>query len=173
MARSEEEIFAPCAAAALYQRKSVTDVGGFDEDYFCYSEDIDLGFRLRARGCKAWYLPEAVVRHAGSAVTGKRSDFSIYHGHRNLVWTFVKNMPGIHMWRFLPQHLVLNLASLVSYMMHGQARVILRAKRDALRGLGRVIAKRRIERRMRLVQPRDIVATMRRGWLAPYRNRHE
>jgi len=44
---SECEIFSPCAAAAIYRREALLEVGGFDEDYFCYYEDVDLGFRLR------------------------------------------------------------------------------------------------------------------------------
>ena len=41
------EVFSPCAAAALYKRSALREIGGFDEDYFCYLEDMDLGFRLR------------------------------------------------------------------------------------------------------------------------------
>lgn len=44
---AEEEIFSPCAAAALYRRDAFVEAGGFDESFFCYAEDIDLGFRLR------------------------------------------------------------------------------------------------------------------------------
>lgn len=40
------EIFSPCAAASLYRRAALVDVGGFDEDFFCYMEDVDLGFWL-------------------------------------------------------------------------------------------------------------------------------
>lgn len=64
------EIFSPCAAAAMYRRNVLSSLGGFDEDYFCYVEDVDLGFRLRLSGFKAYYVPEAVVRHAGSATSG-------------------------------------------------------------------------------------------------------
>jgi len=168
----EEEIFSPCAAAALYPLKAVRDVGGFDEDYFCYSEDVDLGFRLRARGARAWYVPGAVVRHAGSAVSGRRSDFTVYHGHRNLVWTFVKNMPGRYLWLYLPQHLLLNLVSLVHFACRGQARTIARAKRDAVAGLPKALVKRRRLRYLRVVAPSELVAPMRRGLTTPYRRRH-
>lgn len=44
------ECFSPCAAAALYYREAFEQIDGFDEQYFCYYEDIDLGFRLRLRG---------------------------------------------------------------------------------------------------------------------------
>lgn len=140
----QQEIFSPCAAAALYRRQALVDVGGFDEDYFCYVEDVDLGFRLRLAGHKAMYVPDAVVRHVGSASTGgQNSDFSVYHGHRNLVWTFVKNMPGALFWLFLPLHVLLNLATVGVFMARGQGKVILRAKWDAVKGLPQMWAKRK------------------------------
>lgn len=138
------EIFAPCAAAALYRRQALLDIGGFDEDFFCYMEDVDLGFRLRLAGHKAMYVPDAVVHHIGSATTGgSRSDFSIYHGHRNLVWCFVKNMPGILFWLLLPAHLLLNFLTIIWFVATGHGKVILRAKRDALLGLPKMWQKRK------------------------------
>ncbi len=81
------------------------ELGGFDEDYFCYVEDVDLGFRLRLAGYRCLYVPQSVAHHVGSGTTGgQHSDFALYHGHRNLVWTFVKDMPGILFWLLLPLH---------------------------------------------------------------------
>ena len=138
------EIFSPCAAAALYRRQALVDVGGFDEDYFCYLEDVDLGFRLRLAGHKAMYVPDAAVHHIGSATTGgQHSDFSVYHGHRNIVWTFVKNMPGGLFWLLLPLHLLMNLATVCVFVARGQGGVILRAKRDAIKGLPKAWVKRK------------------------------
>lgn len=139
----EHEIFSPCAAAAMYRRNSLAQVGGFDEDYFCYVEDVDLGFRLRLAGCRSLYVPQSVVHHVGSGTTGgKHSDFAVYHGHRNLVWTFVKDMPGILFWLMLPLHVVLNLASILLFAARGQGRIILRAKRDAVAGIPAMWRKR-------------------------------
>jgi GT2 family glycosyltransferase len=70
------EVFSACAAAALYLRDDFIKVGGFDEDYFSYHEDVDLGFRLRLIGGRCLYVPQAVVYHVGSASTGKTSDFA-------------------------------------------------------------------------------------------------
>jgi GT2 family glycosyltransferase len=143
-AENEREVFSPCAAAALYRRSALSETGGFDEDYFCYVEDVDLGFRLRLAGHKAMYVPDAVVHHVGSATTGgQHSDFSVYHGHRNLVWTFVKNMPGALFWLLLPLHLMMNVTMVVWFIARGQGRVILRAKWDAIKELPRMWAKRK------------------------------
>jgi GT2 family glycosyltransferase len=138
------EIFSPCAAAALYRREVFTSVGGLDEDFFCYYEDVDFGFRLRLAGYRCMLVPDAVVYHKGSATTGgQRGDFAVYHGHRNLVWAYVKNMPGVLFWLLLPLHIALNLLTIVWFSLHGQGFVILRAKRDALFGIPRMLEKRR------------------------------
>jgi GT2 family glycosyltransferase len=138
------EVFSPCAGAALYRRSALIKTGGFDEDYFCYVEDVDLGFRLRLAGYRCLYVPESIAHHIGSGTTGgKHSDFALYHGHRNLVWTFVKDMPGILFWLLLPLHIALNLLSIVMLGMRGHGKVILRAKRDAVLGLPKIWRKRR------------------------------
>src|SRR4051812_28982264 len=141
--RGQKEIFAPCAAAALYRRRDVLDAGLFDEDFFCYSEDVDLAFRLRLLGRRCLYVPDAVVEHVGSASTGAGSDFQLYHGHRNVAWTYVKNMPGWLFWLYLPYHLVANCYSLVAFTLRGQGGPLWRAKRDAIKGLGSAWKKRR------------------------------
>src|SRR5688572_7829820 len=122
------EIFSPCAAAAMYRRDAFQQAQGFDEDFFCYAEDVDLGFRMRLAGHRALYVPDAVVYHVGSGTTGWRSDFSAYHGQRNLVWTYVKNMPGRLFFTCLPWHLAMNLASVAVLALRGQGRVVVRAK---------------------------------------------
>lgn len=152
-----QEIFSPCAAAVLYRRSALLDVGGFDEDFFCYVEDVDLGFRLRLTGHKAMYVPDAVVHHVGSATTGgQHSDFAVYHGHRNLVWTFVKDMPGVLFWLLLPLHVVMNLATILWFALKGRGGVILRAKRDALLGLPTMWRKRKTIQSTRIAAAGEI-----------------
>jgi GT2 family glycosyltransferase len=154
--RVAREIFSPCAAAAMFRKDAFLAAGGFDEDFFCYVEDVDLGFRMRLLGHRCWYVPDSVALHVGSAVTGRRSDFSIYHAHRNLVWAYIKNMPGFLFWLFLPLHLALNLFSIVYFSLKGQARVIARAKWDALKGIPKMGRKRREIQSGRVVSVREI-----------------
>jgi len=139
------EVFSPCAAAALYRRSVIRELGGFDEDYFCYGEDIDLGFRFRLAGYRCLQVPQSVAHHVGSGTTGGQdSDFAIYHGHRNLVWTFVKDMPGLLFWLFLPLHLIVNLLIVIWFALRWRrGSVIWRAKCDALMGLPKMWRKRR------------------------------
>jgi GT2 family glycosyltransferase len=157
------EVFSPCAAAALYERDAFLEVGGFDENFFCYFEDSDLSFRLRLAGRRCLYVPEAVVHHVGSATTGRESDFTIYHSCRNLAWAYVKNMPGPLFWLYLPQHLFVNILNVVWFSTTGQARIVLASKRDALRGLPRVLRERRAIQGRRRIAARDLRRQMDRG----------
>lgn len=154
------ETFAPCAAAALYRLSALREVGGFDEDFFCYMEDVDLGFRLRLAGHRCLTVPDAKVLHIGSAITGRRSPFYIYHGQRNFVWTYVKNMPGILFWVFLPLHIALNVGGVVRCGLRGQLVAVWRAKRDAIKGLPEMWRKRKAIQAQRVVSTWDILRAL-------------
>jgi hypothetical protein len=114
----------------------------------------------------------AVVRHVGSALSGYRSNFSVYHGERNAVWTFVKDMPGPLLWLYLPQHIALNVAALLYYPWRGQGQVVFRAKLDALRGLRPILRRRKLVQGGRRVDAWILRQAFRRGALAPYRARY-
>jgi GT2 family glycosyltransferase len=167
-AQRTHEVFSACAAAALYPRNAFLQVGGFDESFFSYHEDVDLAFRLRLRGLCCLYIPEAIVYHVGSATHGARSDFVIYHGHRNLVWSFIKNMPGHLLWLYLPVHIATNILFLLYYTLRGQGRAIWQAKIDALRGLSPVIQKRKEIQRTRQAFVKDIDRVLEHNLLAPF-----
>lgn len=156
------EIFGPCGAAALYRTADVRRVGAFDEDFFCYAEDVDLAFRLQLDGLRCRYVPDAVVEHMGSGIVGFRSDFARYHAHRNLVWAYVKNMPGALFWLYLPYHLALNAASLAMFTLQGRW-VVWRAKRDAIAGLAKCWRKRRAVQAARRVAPAEVRRILRGG----------
>jgi len=163
----QKEVFSPCAAAALYSREAFLNVGGFDEDYFSYFEDVDLGFRLRLRGEKCLYVPEAVVHHVGSASTGKRSDFSVYYGYRNMIWTFVKNMPSPLIWIFLPLHISAILFFAFYLTLRGQGKVIWKAIFDALWGLPKMIEKRKSIQKDKKIKPGELLKVMSTGLFEP------
>lgn len=151
------EVFSCCAAAALYRIQPLLDISGFDEDFFCYVEDVDLGFRLRLSGHKFMYIPDAVVSHVGSGTSGKRhSDFCVYYGHRNIVWLYVKNMPGILFWLLLPLQIIQNAFTIIYFTVLGKWRVIIKAKIDALKGLRRALEKRNGIQRNRVVSISEI-----------------
>jgi GT2 family glycosyltransferase len=162
-----EEIFSASGAAALYSRAAWDEAGGLDEDFFCYGEDVDLGFRLQLSGRRCLYVPEAVALHHGSAMTGRRSDFSTYYGQRNLVWVYVKNMPPALFWLLLPCHLLLNAGAFLACLLRGQGSVALKAKLDALRGLPHAWRKRSAIQRSRRAGVGRIWRLLERGWPGP------
>jgi N-acetylglucosaminyl-diphospho-decaprenol L-rhamnosyltransferase len=139
----EGEVLSPCAAAALYHREAVLALGGFDEDFFCYGEDVDLGLRLRLSGQRAIQLANAVVRHVGGGSGGGQSTFARYHGVRNRFWIFVKNMPPALFWPMLPAHLLMTAVLAVRSAIKGELPIFARAIKDGFAGLPRTIAKRR------------------------------
>lgn len=158
------EIFSPCAAAALYRLDIITEVGGFDERFFCYMEDVDLGFRLRLIGHRCRYIPEAVVHHVSSAISGSHSEFTTYHGHRNLVWTFFKNMPMPAFLFLVFPHLLLSLFSLLWLSFHGRGGVVRRAKIDAIKSLPELWQERTRIQAQRTVSCRTLLKVMSWGF---------
>jgi GT2 family glycosyltransferase len=163
-----EEVFSPCGAAALYLRDDFLQAGGFDEDYFSYFEDIDLGFRLRLSGKKCLYVPQAIVQHVGSASTKKKSSFSIYYGYRNLMWTFVKDMPGALFWLYLPVHVGTILFFILYLTVRDRSNVIWHAVFDAILGFPKTVTKRRTIQQNRKVRPQELMHILSTGLLEPY-----
>jgi len=99
------EVFGPCAAAAFYDAAAFRALGGFDEAFFCYHEDVDLALRMRLAGGRCVQSREARVRHIGSAIAGRDSEFSTFHGVRNRLWTFLQSMPPLLLWLLMGPHL--------------------------------------------------------------------
>jgi GT2 family glycosyltransferase len=103
-----EEILWPDACAAMYHRSVFEELGGFDETFFAFGDDADLGCRARLLGWKAWYVPTAVVHHRRSASFGIYSTLKIRLVERNRVLLAVKNFspwllvqsPFWTFWRF-------------------------------------------------------------------------
>jgi GT2 family glycosyltransferase len=88
-----EEILYPSACAALYKKEMFDDIGLFDEDFFLYCEDTDLGLRAQRAGWKAVFAPKAVVLHKYSMTGGGYSLFKAMHVERNRMWVGIKNFP--------------------------------------------------------------------------------
>ncbi len=136
------EVFGPCAAAALYRRDVFEEVGGFDERFFCYYEDVDLAFRLRLMGRRSVQVRSACVRHVGSAVTGEGSDFARYHVARNRFWMVLRDTPGGLMWVVLPSFLAFQFIRLLVAPLVGDGMIRVRAIRDAMIQLPAVLRQR-------------------------------
>jgi GT2 family glycosyltransferase len=129
------ECFSPCGASAVYLRETFLQHGGFDERFFCYCEDVDLGYRLRLAGERCIFVPTAVVQHAGSGISGIASPFALYHGTRNRLWAYAKNTPFWLLVLTLPGHVALTAAILLRGLFTGRARDSWRGLKAGLAGL--------------------------------------
>ncbi|MEM7617566.1 MAG: glycosyltransferase family 2 protein [Pseudomonadota bacterium] len=138
------EIFAPCAAAAMIRRQYFEQVNGFDEKFFCYCEDIDLAFRLRLIGQTCLQIKEAIIYHHGSAITGRQSKFSIYYGMRNRIWVLIKNMPLSILILILPLHLLITFIILLTYLKRGNFLAAARGYGAAIVNIRPIIAERKL-----------------------------
>jgi len=130
------EVFGPCAAAALYHRETFERLGGFDERFFCYHEDVDIAFRFRLAGGVCIQKADAIVDHISSGISGKASPFAVYHGTRNRIWTFVKCMPPLGLLLLGPAHLALNIAFLFwSLFRKGRTKPTWRGVKDGIKDI--------------------------------------
>ena len=145
-------VFGACAAAVLYRRKMLDEIGFLDDDFFLYDEDTDLNFRAQLAGWKCVYVPGAVVHHVSNATAGRLSDTHVYYHTRNLEFVWLKNMPLGLMVRFA-HHKIMQEVGAFCYLClrHGKWRPYFRAKRDALRLVPVMWKKRKeIQRRKRV-----------------------
>lgn len=89
----ETEVFGASGCAALFRKEMLDEIGLFDEDFFAYAEDTDLGWRARLAGWKCIYNPQALVYHLHSSSTGNYSPFKAFLVERNRIWVALKNFP--------------------------------------------------------------------------------
>jgi len=137
------EILGPCGGAALYNRKMLEEVGGFDNDFFLFMEDVDIGVRGRLAGWKCYYCPQAIVSHHHGMSIKQHSDDAVYYGNRNVIWYPVKNFPLLILLFSLPWIIGRTICVIVYYTAKGQCTVILKSKIDGILGIPLMIRKRK------------------------------
>jgi GT2 family glycosyltransferase len=106
-----QEVFFGSGCASLFRKEMLNEIGLFDEHFFAYAEDTDLGWRARLAGWKAYYVPEAIVYHHHSKRFGAYSPRKAFLVERNRIWVAIKNFPlpllllgqGYTLWRYLFQ----------------------------------------------------------------------
>jgi N-acetylglucosaminyl-diphospho-decaprenol L-rhamnosyltransferase len=137
-------VFSACGGAMMIQRELFLTLGGFDERLFCYCEDVDLGYRLRLIGEPTLLVPDAVVRHVGSASTGgRRSDFAVFHGTRNRFWVFVKDTPPVLFWLTLPLHIAATIVLFARHATRGEVATPIKGLAAGIRHIGVALEARR------------------------------
>ena len=93
-----KEALLPSGSAALYRRTMLDEIGLFDESFFLYCEDTDLGLRARWAGWDCRYVPGAIVEHRYSHSAGRASLLKAYFVERNRLYTIAKNFPAGMFW---------------------------------------------------------------------------
>jgi GT2 family glycosyltransferase len=90
--RVGEALF-PSGCAGLYRKNMLDEIGLFDEEFFAYADDVDLGLRARQAGWQCIYVPTAIVYHRYSASSSAHSLFKAFLVERNRVWVLLKYYP--------------------------------------------------------------------------------
>ncbi len=143
------EIFSGCGGASAYRKDVWLALGGFDEDFWMYLEDVDLGFRAQLLGCAAVFAPEARVYHRLSQSGG--DTLASYYVGRNTIWLIAKNMPRSLLLRNAPQIVGSQVRIALDALRNWRgeaAQARLRGQWAGLLGLPQQLAKRHV------IQPR-------------------
>lgn len=141
-----ERRFVPgaCAAAVIYKKAMLEQIGFLDEDFFFNHEDTDLNLRAWLSGWRCLFVPEAVVYHKVSASVGELSDKGVYYFSRNNVWVWVKNVPSNLIISNFMQRIIYELSSFAFFcIVKGKWRAFLRGKIDAIVKLPAMLQKRK------------------------------
>ena len=165
-----EEVLWPDGCAAMYRRAMLDQIGGFDEDFFAYADDAELGLRARIAGWKCLYVPGAVVRHHRGATLGVRSSRRLELIERNRVLLAAKLFPWSLLWLNSAYYLMRLAAGLWAALL-GQGEVgrypgiggkmraavaLLKGDLEALALLPRMLAKRRSIEAIRKLSPGEV-----------------
>ena len=171
---SSEEVLWPDGCAAMYRKKMLDQIGGFDEDFFAYGDDAELGLRARIAGWRCLYVPDAVVRHHRGSTLGLASSRRVELIERNRVLLALKHFPWSLLW--------LNGFYYAARLAHGAwsstqgsgetarfigfrgklrlAGALLRGDLQALRLAPRMLGKRREMRKVSKLTPRQVRALL-------------
>ncbi len=146
-----QEVFCGSGGASLYRASMLKDVGLFDERYFAYLEDQDLGFRAQLLGWKARYEPAAIAYHHMMGTSATLNHFARYQTVRNCIYLYVKNMPDPLWLKYLPKYLLgLSLMAINDIRRRRFHRTV-GAYLDVIRHLPDLMAERRHIQRRRSV----------------------
>ncbi len=166
----EEEALWPDGCAAMYRKEMLDEIGGFDEDFFAYGDDAELGLRARIAGWKCIYTPDAVVRHHRGSTMGKGSARRLALIERNRVLLAAKLFPWSLLWRN-PFYFAMRVAASAAMAQRGEgdtahfpgwrgklrmAAAIVRGDLAALPLIPKMLRKRAEIARIRKLSPREV-----------------
>jgi GT2 family glycosyltransferase len=156
-------------AGSMYRRAAIEAAGGFDEDYFMYCEDVDLGLRVLLAGYTGLYVPAPVAFHVAGAKTGKTPEMPRRMLYRNQLVTLVKDVPWSILWRALPKVMLYLHYQYTVERKNGVPRVALGAYVEFLKMLPATLVKRRRVMRRRVISTPELRSMLRGDYPFPTR----
>ena len=111
----EKDVFFPTAAACVFKRSAFEEAGGFDEQFFMYHEDVDLGWRLRLKGYCIKCVPRSVVYHVFGGTSFKSGSMAFRNnlGQRHALRSLIKNYGFRALSRVLPLFIAMGLRNTI------------------------------------------------------------
>jgi len=132
--QKQERIFSACGGAALYRRSILDEIGYFEEAFFAYGEDVDLGWRANNRGYKNIYNPKARCYHICSATTGGRYNaFKAIKSGQNTALLLYKNQPLFMLLFNLPFILIGFVPKYLMFRHNGFHKELMEGTKNAFR----------------------------------------
>ena len=138
----EEEVFTGCGGAMVFRKEFFKKVGYFDDSFFAYYEDVDLGFQAQLKGEKCLFIPDAKVYHFRGATNILYSDYYVFHSGKNGLNCMIKNIPTKLFLKNLRRLLMNHINEIVYFTKRGQGWVILKSKIAALLELPMMLKRR-------------------------------
>lgn len=157
-------IFSACGGACIIKRSVLDEVGLFDEDFFAYYEDTDMGFRARLAGYKVVLAPKAEVYHHVGATTSKMGHFARYQSLKNTQYLFWKNMPSPLLWKVLPRFIFVETLLLGAAIKNGAFTVAVTANWEVFTHIPATWRKRRRIQKAKRISSHDIEALLTDHW---------
>ncbi len=146
------EVDALVGSCMMVRREVYLQVGGFDEDYFMYHEDVDLGWLTHLAGYKIMVVPRAVVYHKYSFSRNKKKFFWM---ERNRFWVILKNYKTGTLILIFPAFIFMEIGLIFYSLVSGWFIWKIKSYFSALSGLNKVLEKRKKVQRERVVGDRE------------------
>lgn len=127
------DIFWATGAALMIRSADYKAVGGLDGRFFAHMEEIDLCWRLRARGRRVVYLPQSVVYHVGGATLNKSNPHKTFLNFRNNLLMLYKNLPDDELKKVMCVRCLLDYVAAVKFLLtghRGDFNAVINARRE-------------------------------------------
>ncbi len=151
------EVFSSCGAASVWKKARFDEIGGFEESFNSYFEDVDLGFRHRLFGGQTIQLSKAIVVHKGSSSSGRYSYYSVFNGNRNRLLAYIRLMPMPLFLICAPLHFAATILLFLHAIYRGAGLAYLKGIIDAVKNSPKAFEQRKIIQQKKSVKIKDLL----------------